>query len=1546
MKKPSNISHPLKNRTGTSQRTRVIGALQADIAPIDGKTLADRLNIISKYALQINFYEYAKNDREGEYQELDNWSGFFKNSLPFQLAVLSKISIDDLDKQFILLYNEAKQNPSKQSLESLLHFVLNKIIVPITTLFKVVEAAQNSFTTPLLGILKSSFIEPLKSFISIYNASVTFLCVCKESFMEYMAPPWQLKVDEIYAFNICIKKVKKGHKEAFLKAAEQLNTIFYQFLGGFRDIVETAPDFIEESLRPLEESLQKKHQPHLALLFTFLELFNHLQGNINELSTKHLDFFYERVLKIIPKAAVPDKAHIVFEIAKHLNEYPLQEGLLLKNGKDSNNQDIQFGLDQEIIIDKAQIKDVRTVALHTVRDHSTSYIEGVYTAPVANSSDGLGKAFEKEQPVNWATLGSKFSKYKEEGNDEAQPHPKARLGFVLASPVLLLQEGERTVNILLKCKADYNFIEEVSGIYDIKTAYTVTDTIFNSFENLLPEGFAQVALAQKSFKNLIEKKKNDVIFKEDLDAFLVTTNPEDNTEIFSQALQNDIQALFNPLESEVRVLNTPLFTFRFSGEKEWLAPTPENVTVFIASVSNIFDFKIQIDFELDFPAVTFFSEENLEEKIDVQESLPVVKIELNEFSYIKKDPTSFPPDPCDLKKQPKSDSETIKFSPYHFFRQFGLLDARINVNVCGMKDLIVQNDEGALDINSQIFPFGLRPNVPAFDPMNQAVLNPDPNSPPVNEEVALLGQSFYIGSKEILFKKWNAVRVNMEWKDKPTSFHDYYKAYLKTVPDPDPEPEEQNFGLDEEKFQVKIDQLNDGSWFDIEKQELFKTTADDFESLICDTTFYGWEVKNNNLNRRFVDYDQPIDFFKNSQNGFLRFTLADQDFLHREYPFVLARQMLAYAYSSQNVKLTDAIYINGTNKTVITARLDFFNDSGGVNNSLDAAKGSADSAKQGVEDLITFINDDKPAALATIQTIRDRIADVKQYIQGDLASFQGDLEGVTDLDQIGGLVTDFLIKKNAVEEFNDDSDEAAVTATDAIDAFITDILGQVNGTDGIEDQVENVITALDQLDVALGDTNILEFLQNEAYQALIPNEPWTPTIKNLFVDYSATAEKEDMHIIHLHPFENTSKLEDINDTPTLFPFIDKEGTLFIGIENLIPGGNLSILFQLAEATANSEMDRAEIDWHYLKNNNWEILKPDFDIISDETDGLTVSGIVTIAVPADMNRIGNTLMPDGLYWIRLTTPVNAMAVAETIGIHTQAANASARLGELNDTSRLEGALAEGSISKLVEGDFSIKKVTQLYPSFGGRRPEAEGHFYVRVSEHLKHKGRALMINDYEKIVLEGFPEIYKAKCISHTMGLSAIEYQRDLEIAPGYVIVTVIPDLTKLMAGNQLEPKAPVSLLEKIADHLRKKNSPFARIKVMNPRYEYIDVTISVRLYRGKSENFYKQKLKEDLTNLLAPWFLGGSEKIAFGQSLLFSDVVGFVEKLDYVDFIVNLELNGEGAQKGAVIKPLTARSILTAGKISVTIDEEKCLDQTGSDNPSYQTLSSTLNDQN
>jgi len=219
---------------------------------------------------------------------------------------------------------------------------------------------------------------------------------------------------------------------------------------------------MEQSLVPLKEELQKQHTPHLGLLFAFLKLFTYLQNDLNSYTKKHLDFFYQRVLRIKPREAEPDKAHIIFEIQKQLDKYLLKKGLSLKDGKDDKKAEIFFALDDEIVVNKAQVTDKRTLFLNHTTVYDTTYVEGVYMAPDATKADGVDKDF-KADPKNFPTLGAKQSKYVLPETKLFKPYPNARIGFILASQVLLLTEGKRTVNIFLSCEYEDNLCATVSG---------------------------------------------------------------------------------------------------------------------------------------------------------------------------------------------------------------------------------------------------------------------------------------------------------------------------------------------------------------------------------------------------------------------------------------------------------------------------------------------------------------------------------------------------------------------------------------------------------------------------------------------------------------------------------------------------------------------------------------------------------------------------------------------------------------------------------------------------------------------------------------------------------------------------------------------------------------------------------------------------------------------------------------------------------------------------------------------------------------------------
>src|SRR6202000_1570275 len=217
-----------------------------------------------------------------------------------------------------------------------------------------------------------------------------------------------------------------------------------------------------------------------------------------------------------------------------------------------------------------------------------------------------------------------------------------------------------------------------------------------------------------------------------------------------------------------------------------------------------------------------------------------------------------------------------------------------------------------------------------------------------------------------------------------------------------------------------------------------------------------------------------------------------------------------------------------------------------------------------------------------------------------------------------------------------------------------------------------------------------------------------------------------------------------------------------------PPQNLALLFQVADGTANPLAAKPEnhLRWSYLRGNEWATLPA--DAVSDLTEELLVSGIVTLAVPADAtNR--HSLMPPGMQWIRIAVASAADAVCRLVGVAAQAVRATSRVPDGAATLTVD--LPAGTISKLDSPDAAVKAVSQPYPTFGGRPVEDSTAFATRMSERLRHKDRAITLWDYERLLLEAFPGIYQARCLNHTLydptTCGAGSYH---ELAPGHVTV--------------------------------------------------------------------------------------------------------------------------------------------------------------------------------
>lgn len=436
------------------------------------------------------------------------------------------------------------------------------------------------------------------------------------------------------------------------------------------------------------------------------------------------------------------------------------------------------------------------------------------------------------------------------------------------------------------------------------------------------------------------------------------------------------------------------------------------------------------------------------------------------------------------------------------------------------------------------------------------------------------------------------------------------------------------------------------------------------------------------------------------------------------------------------------------------------------------------------------------------------------------------------------------------------------------------------------------------------------------------------------------------------------------------------GNLFLGLENHQAGDNLSILIQIAEGSERDpENLPPKVHWMYLVANEWQPI-PIQKILRDTTRGLTRSGLLQLAIPNDISSIGNTMLNPELLWLRATVVETSTAtmgaLPDLLNIRAQAIEAVFAPTERSDLSRLDKPLDAFTISKLEISRSAVKKVEQPYASFGGRRPETDrAEYHRRVSERLRHKDRAVTVWDYEHLLLEQYGQVALVKGIPHTRYEASGEYVVPSELAPGFVSVAVVPDLLRRPNMVREEPRFSRGDLYEMRDFLLPKTNLFLQpipadpadssdeedhfLQVVNPQYEPVHIALSVWLRRGADQNLAKYQINEALRNYLAPWLYDPAQGPKFGRDIRLSKLVQLVEEVEAVDVVkwlkvfkvvlpkgkeypvaeneagllvidqkplessnapnVTIDDNWKDYEvEGTVIKPSTARSILTTAK--------------------------------
>lgn len=398
--------------------------------------------------------------------------------------------------------------------------------------------------------------------------------------------------------------------------------------------------------------------------------------------------------------------------------------------------------------------------------------------------------------------------------------------------------------------------------------------------------------------------------------------------------------------------------------------------------------------------------------------------------------------------------------------------------------------------------------------------------------------------------------------------------------------------------------------------------------------------------------------------------------------------------------------------------------------------------------------------------------------------------------------------------------------------------------------------------------------RNRARLRALPAPPYTPVLDGISLNYSASADivatpsAEGDAFIRLAPMGWDAARGTGHGDDLLLPPFDDSGNLHIGVAATALRAPLTLFFHLREdALPMVEPAPRELRWSYLAGNTWRPFAP-HAVRADSTHAFLRAGVVTLTLPPDITS-NSTILPGGLYWLRVACDVELARFCSLYAVSTHAARVFRDLDAVA-APRAPASIAAGTITRPRQAIPGLGRVRQVTASTGGRLAESRHDMRRRTAERLRHKGQAITPDDYERLILAQFPEIDRVKCFANR----SVATRAADGIRPGHVLIVGLPAFHS--TGHLVHyPRLNGYLIGQVRQFIEAHVSPAVTLEVVNPVYQHIQVRCTVELRAGADPGWYVNELDAVISDFISPWSLRGNTS-HFGWTIRRHDIESFI----------------------------------------------------------------------
>lgn len=583
-----------------------------------------------------------------------------------------------------------------------------------------------------------------------------------------------------------------------------LGDSFNTFSNSIAYLQTTAATFLQQSLE------SEQHDPAIGLFIVFLKLFRKSQDQLNRFTPRHLEFYYRRVLKAANRAQIPDSYYLLLEARPGPGKVSVDRNTAFTAGKDAQLKEIVYRADESLVASDARLEMLATLNFQHDRlispEADLGFVTRIKSDLPQSGADTPAALTQSAEPPVWALFGAGKSA------SSSLNSVDTRMGFSIASPVLLLEQGRRKIEITFELQSARP-VELKTRLDSLRKCNKA-----QAFQQQFGELFALYLLRFKG--GLDDRQKSDLIEK------AVQLVPAQADEIRS-LLQQDWQGLF------YRLFKKP-FRLHLTTDSGWLE-VADSILLPVSDdeSESKTGFKILLSLGQAAPPICGYQADIHGGELST--GLPVLQCELNSQAH---------------------------FCVYSVFQRLLIESLQIDVDVSGVKNLQIYNQNGQLDPAKPFQPFGPLPSASSY---------------------------FIFGNHEMARKQLKVLSVHLDWADLPAGaggFNAYYSAYAP--------------GLGNDSFEVAFSTLADGHW-----------TPTEPAAQACYRLFETEAAGNAVAARRKIEIEQlayarEIDpgidatefgFDLKSREGFHRFSLVSPQggFGHGEYTGLLTSVLSANA---------------------------------------------------------------------------------------------------------------------------------------------------------------------------------------------------------------------------------------------------------------------------------------------------------------------------------------------------------------------------------------------------------------------------------------------------------------------------------------------------------------------------------------------------------------------------------------------------------------------------------------------------------------------------